>query len=95
MNKNLDPNKAYCHDMISIWMAKTYDTSICKLLELIFLSCLEYGKFLTEWKKANVVPAHKKGDKQNLKNYLCFLLLEKYLKEYCKVTCIIFLKKMT
>ena len=31
-------------------------------MELIFRSCLENGKFPTEWKKANVVPAHKKGE---------------------------------
>ena len=49
-------------------MIKIFDASICKPLELIFRSCLENGKFPTEWKKA-VVPAHTKGDKQNLKNY--------------------------
>ena len=27
------------------------------------------GKFPTEWKKPNVVLAHKKGDKQNFKNH--------------------------
>ena len=61
--------------MISIWMIKICDASICKPLELIFRSCLENGKFPTEWKKANVVPAHKKGDKQNLKNYRPISLL--------------------
>ena len=50
-------------------MIKICDATICKPSELIFRSCLENGKFPTEWKKANVVPAHKKGDKQNLKNY--------------------------
>ena len=44
-------------------------------MELIFRSCLKNGKFPTEWKKANVVPAHKKGDKQNLKNYRPISLL--------------------
>ena len=39
-----------------------------KPLELIFRSCLENGKFPTKWKEANVVSAHKKRDKQNLKN---------------------------
>ena len=67
--RNLDPNKAYGHDMISIRMIKIFDTSICRPLKLIFQSCLESGKFPIEWKKANVVPVHKKGDKQILKNY--------------------------
>ena len=57
--KNLDPKKAHGHDMISIWMIKICDASICKPVELIFRSFLENEKFPTEWKKANVVPAHK------------------------------------
>ena len=61
--------------MINIQMIKNCDVSICKPLELIFRSCLENRKFLTEWKKANVVPANKKGDKQNLKNYRPISLL--------------------
>ena len=67
--KNLDPNKAHGHDMISIRMLKLCGKSICKPLDLIFQSCIKQGKFPTEWKKANVVPVHKKGDKQILKNY--------------------------
>ena len=67
--KNLDPNKAHGHDMISICMLKLCGKSICKPLDLIFQSCIKQGKFPTEWKKANVVPVHKKGDEQILKNY--------------------------
>ena len=67
--KNLNSNNAHGHDRISIWMIKICDTSIFKPLELISRSCLKNGEFPTEWKKANVVPAHKKGDKQKLKNY--------------------------
>ena len=73
--KNLYPNKAHGHDMISIWILKICDASICKPQELIFRSCLENGKFPAEWKKANVVPAHKKRDKRNLKNYRPIFLL--------------------
>ena len=61
--------------MISIRMMKICDTSVCRPLKLIFQSCLKKGKFPTEWKKANVVPVHKKGDKQILKNYRPILLL--------------------
>ena len=56
-------------------MVKLCDASLCKPLELIFKSCLESGKFPLEWKKANVVPAYKKGDKQLLKNYRPISLL--------------------
>ena len=43
------------------------------LILLIFQSCLESAKF--EWKKANVVPVHKKSVKQILKNYRPISLL--------------------
>ena len=56
-------------------MIKICDASNCKPLELIFRSCLENGKFPTEWKKANVVPAYKEADKQNLKKYRKISLL--------------------
>ena len=49
--RNLDPNKAHGHDMISIRMIEICDTSICRTLKLIFQSCLESGKFPTEWKE--------------------------------------------
>ena len=73
--RNLDPNKTHGHDMISIRMVKICDYSIYKPLKLIFQSCLESGKFPSEWKKANMVPIHKKGDKQILKNYRPISLL--------------------
>ena len=72
--RNLDPNKAHRHD-ISIQMIKICDTSICRPLKLIFQACLESGKFPNEWKKANVVPVHKRGDKQIIKNYRPISLL--------------------
>ena len=73
--RNSVPNKAHGHDMISIRMVEICNYSICKSLKLIFQSCLESGKFPSEWKKANVVPIHKKGDKQILKNYRPISLL--------------------
>ena len=74
-------------------MIKICDTSICRPLKLIFQACLESGKFPNEWKKANVVPVHKKGDKQILKTtdqYRYFLLLVRSLKDYCMTGCLNF-----
>ena len=50
-------------------MIKICGKSLCKPLEMIFKSCIIKGEYPSEWKKANVVPVHKKGDKQSLKNY--------------------------
>ena len=63
--RNLNPNKAHGHDIISIQMLKICDESICKPLRIIFRSCLENGKFPSEWKKANVVPIFKKRISKN------------------------------
>ena len=50
-------------------MLKICDESICKPPGIIFRSCLQNRKFPSEWEKANVVPAFKKNNKQELKNY--------------------------
>ena len=73
--QNLDPNKAHGHDNISIRVLKICGSSICKTLEMIFKQCIETGVFPSEWKKGNIVPIHKKGDKQTLENYCPVSLL--------------------
>ena len=67
--QNLHPNKARGHDNISILMLKICGSSIYISLEMIFKQCIETGVFPSEWKKANIVLIHKKGDKQTLENY--------------------------
>ena len=66
---HLDPNKAHGHDVLTIPMTKLCGNSIFKPLSIIFNDCLNEGKFPHEWKKANVVSVHKKGNKQSLKSY--------------------------
>ena len=73
--QNLDPNKAHGHDQISIRMLKLSSNSIWKPLEIVFNRCFEKSMFPNEWKKGNVVPVFKKGDKQILKNYRPISLL--------------------
>ena len=72
MIQNLDLNKAHGHDQISIRMLKNPiiwerthpQTSIKSNLQR-----------LRDWKRGNVVPVFKKGDKQILKNYRPIWLL--------------------
>ena len=75
LKRNFDPSRAHEHDIISIRMIKICDTSICRPLKLIFKSYFKSGKFPIDWKKANVAPVHKNGDKQILKNYRPISLL--------------------
>ena len=58
--KSLDPNKAHGHDEISIQMIKLCASSIAKPLSILFRNCFENECFPREWKKANILPIHKK-----------------------------------
>ena len=68
-------NRHQQHDDISIRMLKLSQKSILKPLKLIFENCLRTTLFRDQWKKANVVPIHKKGYKQLLENYRLVSLL--------------------
>ena len=72
--------------MISIHMLKLCDQPICKLLIIIFKSCLTQDIFQQEWKKANVVPIQKKIGKQCGRTYrpvsplsICSKVLERII----------------
>ena len=82
----LNPNKSHGHDNISVKMLKLCDTSIVKPLLIIFNNCLKEGVFPLLWKKANIIPIHKKRSKNDLNNYrpisllpICGKLLEKII----------------
>ena len=67
--------------MLSVRIIKLCGNSICKPLSIIFNDCLNKGKFPHEWKKANVVPVHKKGNKQSLISLLpiCSKIFERLI----------------
>ena len=82
--KNLDPAKAHDCDNISIKMIKICSESLTVPLKIIFEQSLKEGRFPAIWKKANVVPVHKKEEKYLLKIYRpisLFPSLVKFLKE--------------
>ena len=99
--RSLDPNKAHGCDGISVRMLKLCATSISKPLRILFNNSVISECFPNEWKKANVIPVHKKGDKQ-INNYrpvsllpICSKIFEKiifnslseYLEDYKLVNC--------
>ena len=68
-------NISKAHDDISIRLLKICDSSTVKPLSIIFKNCLQSESFPNNWKNSNVVPIHKKGDKQLLQNYRSVSLL--------------------
>ena len=58
--KSLDPNKAHGCNNIAIKMIKICSQSLILPLKIIFEHSLKKGKCPKIWKKANVIPVHKK-----------------------------------
>ena len=73
--RSLNSNKAHGWDDISIRMVKMCDESIAHPLKIIFETALKSGICPEKWKKANVVPVHKKESKNILNNYRPISLL--------------------
>ena len=71
----LNVNKAHGRDDISIRMIKMCDESLLKQISIIFRNSLKSSIYASTWKKANVIPVHKKGDKQCVNSYRAVLLL--------------------
>ena len=82
----LNINKAHGHDEISVRMIKICDEALVKLLSLMNKNCIDTGVFPDIWKKSNIVPVYKRGDKQIIDNYrpisllcICGKIFEKIL----------------
>ena len=78
--RNLNLNKAHGWDEISVRMIKMCDNSLIIPLKLIFQNCLRHGIFPETWKRANVVPVHKKNEKNLKENYRPISLLPIFSK---------------
>ena len=82
--RSLNEDKAHGHDNISIRMLKICDTAIIEPLSIIFNNCINQSKFPNIWKRLNIFPIHKKGDKQIINitgQYHCYQFVKKSLKE--------------
>ena len=67
-NKSSKYEQAHGHDDISIRMIKICDESLLKPLLILFKNSLQLSCYPDIWKKPNIIPAHKKNDKQLLNN---------------------------
>ena len=78
--KNLNADKAHGWDNIYIRMIQLCGKKIVLPLQLLFKSMLEEDIFPEDWKKSNVVPAHKKESKNLIKKYRPISLLHIFSK---------------
>ena len=104
--KTLDIYEAHGHDEVSIRMLKLCDKSIVKPLSIIFNNCKLKNTFPNLLKKANVVPIHKKGEKDPIKNNRCFtfaniwknfmkdLYLALFLNTLMKMNCLLLISQV-
>ena len=83
--KSLNSNKAHGYDNLSIRMIKICEESISLPLKIIFETSLKHGVFPEIWKKANVVPSHKKENKTLIKNYRPISLLPIFSKIFERI----------
>ena len=58
--RSLDIDKAHGHDDISIRMLNICDSAIVEPLKILFVNSVNQAVFPSRWKKANVIPFHKK-----------------------------------
>ena len=83
--QGLNPSKAVGYDNINNRILKECSLSLNVPLSLLFNLSLSKGVFPTCWKKANVVPVFKKGDRHNITNYRPVSLLSCLSKVFEKV----------
>ena len=66
-------------------MIKMFDESLGRPLSIIFRNSLNSCIYQSTWKKANVIPVHKKDDKQCVNNYRPVSLLPVFGKIFEKL----------
>jgi hypothetical protein len=81
----LDVTKAYGPDGVPPLLLKEAKGSISKPLAALFNKSLEQCKFPNMWKRANVLPIFKKGDKGELGNYRPVSLLSTCSKVFERI----------
>ena len=81
----LNANKTPGHDDISSRMIKICDKSLLKPLTLLFEYSIKKSCYPDIWKRSNIVPVHKKNDKQLVTSYRPISLLRIFGKIFLKI----------
>lgn len=84
--KKLDTNKAPGPDGISNWILKECCNQLVDKIHCLIRLSLMQGKIPKDWKRANIVPIFKGGNRENPLNYRPVSLLSVVGKlcEYCQ-----------
>ena len=81
----LNINKAHGHDSISIRLINICDKYLLKPLTLLFENSSKSSCYPDIWKRSNIIPVHKKKDKQLVNNYRPISLLPIFGKIFEKI----------
>ena len=87
ITNNLDLKKSLQSRYAPYKNDKIVGNSNCKPLLTIFNDWLKKGTLPADWEKAHVVPVHKKGDQQFLKNHWPISLLSICSKNFERLIC--------
>ena len=82
---SLDTSKATGPDGVGNNVLRSCAESLCYPITFVAQMSLDQGVFPAVWKRANVVPVYKKGDKHNKKNYRPVSLLSNISKVVEKI----------
>ena len=83
--RSLNVHKAHGYDDISIRVIKICDKLLLKPLIISFKNSTKPFHYPDLWKRSNIIPVHKKNDKQLVKNYRPISLLPIFGKIFEKV----------
>ena len=81
----LNSYKAHGYDDISIRMIKSCDKLLVKPLIILFKNSTKSSRYTDIWERSNIIPVHKKNDKQLVINYRPISLLPIFRKVFNKI----------
>lgn len=85
--KQLDPGKGSGPDGLPPLFLKRCAEALTYPLTFIFNTSLKSGVFPSRWKEARIVPVHKKGELENVRNYRPISILSSFSKLFESLVC--------